>query len=329
MVAFSIERLIAIYFPLKCREICKSSAKKFLTFLIIFSGLLIYSFNLITTGLRAHETVTRCSPYKDWIDFVEYITIADVTFTMIVPFILISILNILIAFKLTKKRIFKSISQIKLAKDSTLIKKINFGEEKKIKIELNSNKNGTVKQNLKVRFTKSSTNDNNDTVKILPSSTCTFSCSKSKGNTNIITRKKQYSRTTKVVLSISTTFLILHSPIAICKLNSFLKYRRSNPLDAVTHVYNQSADGEILHHYFSGSSLNRSSYRNITIIANASYNNSETVIFDHLIERVSNNIYYLNFLINFFLYSLNGSKFRNALIRMFEVNLNFRNVKKI
>ena len=39
----------------------------------------------------------------------------------------------------------------------------------------------------------------------------------------------------------------------------------------------------------------------------------------NLLERLAGNIYYLNYVSNFFLYSLNGSKFRQHLSKMFKL----------
>ena len=111
-VAFSIERIIAVYFPMKCRDICTVSAKRTSLATIMGVAIIGYSYNFITTGLKSmdgdessHTSSSllprRCSPYNDWIGFVKIMTIADIALTMLIPFLFISIANLLIALKLT------------------------------------------------------------------------------------------------------------------------------------------------------------------------------------------------------------------------------------
>ena len=106
-MAFSIERIIAVYFPMKCRDICTVSAKRTSLATIMVVAIIGYSYNFITTGLKSMDNddssllPRRCSPYNDWIGFVKIMTIADIALTMLIPFLLISIVNLLIALKLT------------------------------------------------------------------------------------------------------------------------------------------------------------------------------------------------------------------------------------
>jgi hypothetical protein len=331
VVTFSIERLIAIYFPLKCRQLCTTTIKKSFCIGTILASLLIYSFNLVTTELKIHEASTRCAPHKEWIVLVEFITVVDVTFTMIVPFFIIFIINILIAFKLTN---LKSSTKLNINRQSSENKSFQSFKNNSIKrtitnsgrnllyvptvttssLKLSNNllKSNQSRKDLTIKFTKSSTNDLNEILKM--STEMSLSMNMSLPNTIVYKKRdKLYSKSTNVVLSISTTFLVLHCPIAICKLYSFLKYKKTNFLENEKTIYNNTSNVDVLQKFLKNSS-NSNSYRNMTVYTNE----PGDVMLDHLIERISNNIYYLSFLINFFLYSLNGSKFRNALIKMFK-----------
>ncbi len=331
VVTFSVERLIAIYFPLKCRQLCTTTIKKSFCIVTILASLLIYSFNLVTTDLKIHEASTRCAPHKEWIILVEVITLVDVTFTMIVPFLLIFIINILIAFKLTNlksatklsiNRQYSENKSFQSSKNNPIKRKNNnsgrnllnvpSATTSSLKLSNNLQKPNSPKKDLTIRFTKSSTNDLNEILKM--SAEMSMSLNMSLPNTIVYNKRdKLYTRSTNMVLSITTTFLVLHCPIAICKLYSFLKYKKTNLLENEKNIYNNTSNVDVLQKFLKNSS-NSNSYRNLTVYTNE----PGDVILDHLIERISNNIYYLSFLINFFLYSLNGSKFRNALIKMFK-----------
>ena len=312
MIVFSFERLVAIYAPFKCQQLCTTSIKKLFCCTLIISSLLIYSFNLITTGLKIHESASRCSPHKDWLIIVELISIIDVTMTMIVPFIIISIINILIALKLTNSKLMRTISinhrygltqrskdsdpnRVKILYSSCQKRNTYLGQNflkapfvtsilssSKDKSENNNTlQTSHLRNDLLLKCTKSSTNDANSILKFeksfrMSSSINTSSISKE----TFRKRNKLYSRTTKVVLSISTTFLILHCPIAIFKLKSFLSYNRSYSLDSGGKNYNNPANMEVMQSFLSNST-NSKFYRNFTIHTSE----PETVILDHLMER--------------------------------------------
>lgn len=109
-------------------------------------------------------------------------------------------------------------------------------------------------------------------------------------------RKKTYSKTTRTLMLVSSVFLALHLPIAICKIIYYI----SEP---------------IVHHYdnFEARLQNPSNGTNQTIsVKNIHTNNLEEVI-----ERITCYIYYFNFSLNFFLYTFNKSNFKKVLFSAF------------
>lgn len=128
-----------------------------------------------------------------------------------------------------------------------------------------------------------------------------------------IRRKKKYSKTTKVLLTISTTFLILHCPIAICKIWYFIK-SSSDPIQETStnkSIFNSTTYYNADYQLYNN---NNSSFIKMT---DDSDNAMEANPIEEIIERITCYLYYLNFSLNFFLYTLNGSKFRDIIIRMF------------
>lgn len=118
-------------------------------------------------------------------------------------------------------------------------------------------------------------------------------------------RIKIYSKTTRMLLLISTSFLLLNTPIAYSKVRYY--FNNSFQLNFF----------EAAHYAHLNSNLNFTRLipldKNITPLTEQSNNeNLEANLFDELIERVSCYIYYFNFSFNFFLYVLNGSKFRKT-----------------
>lgn len=104
-------------------------------------------------------------------------------------------------------------------------------------------------------------------------------------------RAKMYSKTTRMLIIISITFILLNSPMAISRIHSvFISSIESHPNRTLTN--------------------NRS---NETVNLSQGYTIKE--LNHHLLQRMSGYFYYLNFSVNFFLYVLNGSQFREMLLK--------------
>jgi hypothetical protein len=95
-------------------------------------------------------------------------------------------------------------------------------------------------------------------------------------------KKIKFTRTTYVLLMISSCFLLLNMPMAICKLWYF---------------------------------LNLTENKSETIFL--SFQQNDSTLHEELFERVSCYIYYLNFCINFFLYNLNLLKLRKMFMSIY------------
>ena len=119
---------------------------------------------------------------------------------------------------------------------------------------------------------------------------------------------KQNSKTTRILLIISTTFLILHGPTAFLKLwytlmTNFQSSHSSNGVaisadQPVTMATNDSSNS-INHTYsFSANEADR-----------------EALPFEELLERITCLLYYLHYCLNFFLYVMNIKMFREFFLR--------------
>jgi hypothetical protein len=128
--------------------------------------------------------------------------------------------------------------------------------------------------------------------------------------------KKKYSKTTKLLLSISTTYLILHSPLALSKIYYFLKnHAIYSPNFEAQESFPQSTISINLE-FISNSTLDLEKL-NTTYFFNMS-TDMEINLAEEIIERIGGYLYYLNFPLNFFLYTLNGKKFRDGIKNMFK-----------
>ena len=180
---------------------------------------------------------------------------------------------------------------------------------------------------------------------------------------NMKTRKKHNTKTTKILLCISTAFLILNGPIATSKIYYLLKHdffgsltssqssSDSSPikkshfdrLSSIVHstssdyydddhrLFNITSIFNLSHHlpYLDRNNdsidLNEQTHHiNLSFSSSSSLTNGrmggQTNTMEKLAGMLTSNLYYLNFVLNFFLYSLNGSKFRRLFFGLFRRN---------
>lgn len=164
-------------------------------------------------------------------------------------------------------------------------------------------------------------------------------------------RSKSYSRTTRILILISLTYILLNSLMVYSKLRQLF-------IDE-----NYSASSPVVESSFSSTTLSplpttlmpRTSSRSSSQLAELVFPAADLLVAtptiqtstaaknrtsrrlegnhdehlpdpidysDELIERISCYLYYLNFSINFFLYVLNKSKFRDIFLNIFKRNRN-------
>ena len=276
VVCFSIERLIAVYFPLKLITICsRLKTKLAITCLFIFS-LSFYSFSLVTSQLEInYETKEiNCVTSFEWFHFVSIMTIIDIITVTLLPFILITIINILIAYKIKKQ------SRGNLVSNSKNKKK----KEKRQPSLLVSNSSRKYKTEISLCHI------NNTNL-----------ANKSIGRNTV----RVNNNTNRTLFLISIVFLILHFPLAVNKS-----------------------------WYFFDGNYNLIEKENIELTGNYSeYFGNDTLMeetdlkqkltlneYEEIFERISCYLFYLNFSLNFFLYTSNKSKrkiFLNTLRKRF------------
>jgi hypothetical protein len=109
IVAFTVERFIAVQYPLHRPHMCTvARAKMIITFLTIFAfALHLYSF--VTAGITSTYGVDTCDMLHEYHETMRVINIIDSIFTLIVPLILIVVMNTMITRNLIRfSRHFKS-----------------------------------------------------------------------------------------------------------------------------------------------------------------------------------------------------------------------------
>jgi len=112
---------------------------------------------------------------------------------------------------------------------------------------------------------------------------------------------RRCNEVTKTLMLISFVFLLLHFPLALNKCWYFINSDFRMETNSETELINE----------------NQSKYKqNGTKTINQNRNqNFELREYEEIFERITCYIFYLNFSINFFLYTFNKSKFRHIIIK--------------
>ncbi|RMZ95397.1 thyrotropin-releasing hormone receptor [Brachionus plicatilis] len=100
VVLFSLERLIAVCFPLRRYDLCSSFRNKIVIFVLVLFSLLFYSFTIFTSGIETDNGTKACVTKAYWISFVKKFSFIDIWITIIIPFFIILIVNASISVKL-------------------------------------------------------------------------------------------------------------------------------------------------------------------------------------------------------------------------------------
>jgi hypothetical protein len=274
-----------------------------------------------------------CVTLEKWSFVVKIMVFIDTVQTMILPFIIILVTNLLIMFKLMRKFSFK--------KRSSFQKRFN-------------DQNARKKQNIYNKMARSKKGS------LVSNQSIVASISTNKHKKTTISKE-----TTKTLLIIATTFLILNFPIASTKTYYFFMASSSSfDLKSVENKSNETnlnniakmnnsfsekttRDSEfsirnktnlVLEDYLIDITKNFSSYIEFTqddyytepLVKNLlnktnfvdmlnlemSYNQRKEIL-----EKIASLIYYINFSINFFLYTFNtssNSQFREIFFHLFK-----------
>ncbi|CAF0746902.1 unnamed protein product, partial [Brachionus calyciflorus] len=297
VVLFSIERVIAVYFPIKRFEICNSNRNKLSVVFLGLISMFLYSYSFVTSDLETYKNKSVCVTLEKWFEFVNYMAFADIFLTMIIPFFLISASNILIVIKLMQiKNPFQK-NESNYLKRSVRIdfSSLSNCENRNQTMSTEFDRNCSTISHLARNSSLLSYNSNSNSIKRKVSFIILRNSDKRK-------RKKSYTRTTRLLLIVSSTFLILNTPMALCKITNFFKIDFFQRDDFVADIETYTTLNE---------QLNMTGNYSIT---NGEFGYKDINI-GEIFERFASYVYYLNFSLNFFLYSFNKSKFKKALTR--------------
>jgi hypothetical protein len=264
---------VVVFFPLKrLRYNRKKNTLKAILVLTLFA-LVAYSHVFFTSGFEENDSEQGCVTLEKWFNFVKLSLLADSLLSIIIPFILIATINLAIASKLVK---FAHVINVSLQRYSTSTTSTAITRSFDGRLPLLNNNNDkrgalTIEENHQ-------SIPMNELNHGLENNLNNLALASILNGTPKEERLRKYFKSTRMLFVISITFLVLNSPLALCKIRYSLQAIES---------------------YFQ--------------IKQASSNKQKSTANDahpleEIIERITCYLYYSNFTLNIGFYILSGSK---------------------
>ena len=207
VVAFSVERYIVVYHPFKKAVMC--TRKRALTVLVCLTGctFVMYSYMLFMTGIQKYRDTDMyiCDKYPKYRKITHYLATVDIFTTMIIPVLSIAILNTAIIIKLCKLYQSSPPRVVKRTYNSSKSDQSSSQHEETQMTEWKTNVSTTTTAMISLKEQHSMSRQ--DSPK--PGSIQAY----------CVRRRNQYQlRTTRSLVLISSTFVLLNTPSHIFKL---------------------------------------------------------------------------------------------------------------
>ena len=216
VVSFTIERYIIVHYPLKKDLFCSRRRAKTVVGLLAVLAIVLYSFSAFTNGSVSFKTVSVCTPLTRYYTITTVATALDSLFTLLIPSAIIIVMNVRIVIK-----IMGYAKQIVRVNIGETIKSSNSSDGKHSEIEERSDATTPCS----VRKHKSS----KMVVYVPQQSTNTRSQNSRRSYNNIAHiriahgRTRAQHRTARMLIIVSSVFVILHSPNHVFRIHAFLR----------------------------------------------------------------------------------------------------------
>lgn len=97
VVAFTVERFIAVQYPLQRPQICTVSRAKMIVLILTIIVMITQTYLFAVAGVINVDGVNECEMKPDYHDFMKVVNVIDTLATLILPFVLIVFMNTMIA----------------------------------------------------------------------------------------------------------------------------------------------------------------------------------------------------------------------------------------
>lgn len=136
IIVFTIERFVAVRYPLLRQSLCTTSRAKFIITLLVIISLLSYApvLKITKVGEDSLTNKTVCHVDEDWFNVYRIFNMIDAVLTIVIPVFTISLLNALIGRSIWKlSNIRKKLTERETNVTSTQRKNNSSGKKNKVK----------------------------------------------------------------------------------------------------------------------------------------------------------------------------------------------------
>lgn len=103
IVAFTVERFIAIQYPLHRPHMCTISRAKTIVIGLVILAMVFHSYALVTAGVvKYQDGLEICDMKSEYLETMRIVSIIDMVVSLMVPLVMITVMNAMIMRKLLK-----------------------------------------------------------------------------------------------------------------------------------------------------------------------------------------------------------------------------------
>uniref|UniRef100_T1J5R3 G-protein coupled receptors family 1 profile domain-containing protein n=1 Tax=Strigamia maritima TaxID=126957 RepID=T1J5R3_STRMM len=237
IIAFTVERFIAIQYPLQRPQMCTVKRAKLTISILSLFAFLIHSYLLCVAGLVRNDAPSNgensnasyaCGLLPDHYRAMRIINSVDTVITLILPLLLIVTMNSLIA-----RQLYQFSSK---HRHQVLTLQLPSGCSRPSRGVSSQSQSGSSESKTH-NNNYNSRNSNDDDVVVLKGSDLNADTSKPPSHRSILSQRTQYT-ITKMLLLISTVFIILNLPSYMFRIYLFVgEQSSSSEMSTVTNEY--------------------------------------------------------------------------------------------
>ena len=208
VASFTVERYVIVCHPFKRSKLCTPRRAKMVVIGLSISGLLLYSFAPWTSGTMQLPGGSFCMPLPKYYHLLTICEFVDVLITLIIPFMAIAVLNVRIVIKIHQFRKQMKHVDMKHSLSNTAATTILPTERARPSLLRTSfSTEGTLQFTFRSRYASATRDEIENTAQ-----------------TKVMRlRKGSQYRTAKMLLVVSSVFLILNLPSHVMRLHAFIR----------------------------------------------------------------------------------------------------------
>ena len=220
VLSFTVERFIVTFYPLQRQHMCSTRRAKIVVLCLSLFAFAFYSFPLYMSTVVKYEGYQECRPLVHFIKIATILSSIDSIITLLLPSVMIIVLNISIAVKIS--RIFSATSRQRLGQYTTVTENREMDPVQQYPVRKNN-------KILSFRTCTLSKNESNAIVSRHSSVRSDRPLVQHRASIVSCTAPRNQVRTTRTLVVLSSLFVLLKLPSHALRLHTFIGSFLSHP----------------------------------------------------------------------------------------------------